>query len=171
MKRILIAGVGNVFLGDDAFGVTVAQELTGAAFPPEVRVVDFGIRSYDLAFALNDGCDAAILVDAAPRGKAAGTLYLIEPDLEQLDQLAPSAANAHTMNLVSVFQMARSLGEGPARLYVVGCEPGKQNPPEGRWGLSAPVRAAVPAAIQMIQSLVKELSEPATKTNRGLAPV
>ncbi|MDQ3686285.1 MAG: hydrogenase maturation protease, partial [Acidobacteriota bacterium] len=55
--RILIAGIGNIFLGDDAFGCEVAQRLSGRTLPDEVRVVDFGIRGLDLAYALMDGYD------------------------------------------------------------------------------------------------------------------
>ncbi len=82
--RILVAGIGNIFLGDDAFGVEVARRLSGRELPRGVRVTDFGIRGYDLAYALLDGYETTILIDACPRGEPAGTLYVIEPDLENL---------------------------------------------------------------------------------------
>jgi len=78
--RILIAGIGNIFLGDDAFGVEVIRELSSRVWPDDVRVVDFGVRGYDLAFALTDGYEAAILVDAVGRGEPPGTTYLVEID-------------------------------------------------------------------------------------------
>ena len=77
--RILIACIGNIFLGDDAFGVEVGRALVGRSFPEGVHVVDFGIRGMDLTFALMDGCDVAIMVDAVPRGARPGTLCLLEP--------------------------------------------------------------------------------------------
>jgi len=82
--RILIAGVGNIFLGDDAFGVEVVQQMAGRTFPPGVRIVDFGIRGLDLTYALLEDYDAAIIVDALPRGQAPGTLYVVEPGNSRL---------------------------------------------------------------------------------------
>ena len=86
-RRILVAGIGNIFFGDDAFGCEVAAELTQRSWPDGVSVLDFGIRGYDLAYAIMDGYDATILVDATPQGSAPGTIYLIEPDLKKLDEL------------------------------------------------------------------------------------
>src|ERR1044071_9419396 len=124
MKRILIAGIGNIFLGDDAFGVEVANELLRHPLPPEVRVKDYGIRGYDLAYALADGYDAAILVDAAPCGEAPGTVTLMEPARMNSAEFDSCALNAHNLDPVRVLQMSQMLGGGPARLYLVGCEPG-----------------------------------------------
>jgi len=157
MKRILIAGIGNIFLGDDAFGVEVANELARRSLPPQARVFDFGNRSYDLAFALLDDYDAVILVDASQQGQSPGTLYLIEPDLAQLEQLESSFLDAHTMNPMRVLQLIKSLGERPTKLYLLGCEPANWDSNESRLGLSEPVRAAVPKAIEMIESLLGEL--------------
>ena len=123
MKRILVAGIGNIFFGDDAFGCEVASQLRRKPLPEGVRVIDFGIRSYDLAYAIMDGYDATILVDATPQGSAPGTIYLIEPDLKKLDELPDEAVNAHSMNPVRVLQLVRSLGGKPGWLRVVGCEP------------------------------------------------
>jgi hydrogenase maturation protease len=158
MKRILIAGIGNIFLGDDAFGVEVARALRSRHLPPEARVMDFGIRSYDLAFALTDGYDAAILVDATPRGEPPGTVYLIEPDLADPDGLnRPSSIDAHSMNPVGVLKMAMSLGNLPAQLYLIGCEPEELDSEDGRIGLSAAVEVAVPYALEMIEALIQKL--------------
>ena len=97
---ILVAGIGNIFLGDDAFGVEVVRRMAGLKLPESVRVADFGIRGFDLAYALQDGYETTILVDACPHGEAPGTLYVIEPDLKALDDSeAPQAAvEAHAMN-------------------------------------------------------------------------
>ncbi len=149
-QRILVAGVGNIFLGDDAFGVEVIRELTLRPVPGAVCVKDFGIRSYDLAYAIMDGYETTILVDATPRGQAPGTLYLIEPDVEGIDR--PGNVDAHSMDPVAVLQLIQALGGRPGKLYLVGCEPGVLETDE--IGLSPSVRAAVPQAVKMIESLV-----------------
>ncbi|HTL17383.1 MAG TPA: hydrogenase maturation protease [Patescibacteria group bacterium] len=171
MKRILIAGIGNIFFGDDAFGVEVAQELTRCQLPPEVQVIDFGIRSYDLAYALAGDYDAVILVDAVARGQAPGTLYLIEPDLAELGPLSEGLADAHSMNPVRVLQMAESLGGVRALAYLVACEPSTLESPDGELGLTPAVQAAVPKAVEMIESLVNSLLRLETKQDPGFAPV
>lgn len=121
--RILIAGIGNIFFGDDAFGCEVVRELLQRDWPEGVRVEDFGIRSYDLAYAIMDGYDIVILVDATPRGRSPGTISLIEPDLASLEADGGEVVNAHSMNPVRVLQMVRSLGGETQQLYLVGCEP------------------------------------------------
>jgi hydrogenase maturation protease len=158
MKRILIAGIGNIFLGDDAFGVEVVRELARGPQPPEVRVVDFGIRSYDLAYALTDGYDSVILVDAAPRGEPPGTVSLIEPDLSRLGERGHEAVDAHTLDPVAALQMAQAIGGRIGKVYLVCCEPlGLAESQTGEFGLSEPVRAAVSAAVTMIESLLRKL--------------
>jgi hydrogenase maturation protease len=161
--RILIAGIGNIFFGDDAFGCEVVRELYKRALPECVRVVDFGIRSYDLAYALSDNYDAIILVDAVPRGQKPGTVYLIEPELEQSYSCDTEIVNAHNMNPLRVLQMAQSLGGAASRLYIVGCEPAALQAEE--LGLSETVKAAVPQAIELIENMVGELLE-----NAGRVP-
>ena len=127
---ILIAGIGNIFLGDDAFGVEVVRRMASLQLPQSVRVVDFGIRGFDLAYALQDGYETTILVDACPRGEVPGTLYVVEPDLKALDApdvttgKAPQAAiEAHAMNPVSVLRMARAMNIEVKNILLVGCEP------------------------------------------------
>lgn len=170
MKKILIGGIGNIFLGDDAFGCEVVRELSTRSWPGEVRVKDFGIRSYDLAYALASKYDAVILVDATPQGEPPGTVYLIEPDLARLCHFESAAGDPHNMNPVRVLQMAGTLGGGPARLYLVGCEPGNVGGDSGCFGLSAPVQAAVPKAVGMIESIVGNLLKPQHQTNPGASP-
>jgi hydrogenase maturation protease len=157
MSRILIAGIGNIFFGDDAFGSEVARELMRWTLPEGVSVADFGIRSYDLAFAMMDGVDATILVDAASRGGKPGTIYLIESGMSEIDPAASSADDPHSMNVVSVLQLVRSFGGSIGKIYLVGCEPATLETGEDRLGLSATVKAAVPRAIEVIQSLLTDL--------------
>jgi hydrogenase maturation protease len=155
---ILVAGIGNIFLGDDGFGVEVAQRLARRALPDGVRVADFGIRGYDLAYALIAGADHTILVDAAPRGEAPGTVYVIAPDLDALGGAGgPAMLDAHDMNPLHVLRLARSLGATLHDVLVVGCEPATLGPEEGQMGLSAPVEAAVDNAVTVVESLVARL--------------
>jgi hydrogenase maturation protease len=156
-SKILVAGIGNIFMGDDAFGSEVARRLMNEIMPAEVRVTDFGIRSYDLAYALMDGYDVTILVDATSRKQAPGTVYLIEPDLSRLDPLDETMADAHSMNPVNVLQMLSTLGSAPGKLYLIGCEPATLEGDDGQIGLSEIVEAAIPHAIQLIRSLVNDL--------------
>ena len=156
-KKILVAGVGNIFMGDDAFGSEVARRLIDERLPAEVQVTDFGIRSYDLAYALMDGYDVTILIDATSQKQPPGTVYLIQPDLSQLDQLDGMMADAHSMNPVNVLRMLRTLGNSPGKLYLIGCEPAILDVEDGRMGLSEAVEAAIPQAIELIKSLVNDL--------------
>jgi hydrogenase maturation protease len=154
--RVLVAGIGNVFLGDDAFGTEVAQQLAREPQPDGVRVVDFGIRGFDLAYALLDGCDLAILVDAIPRGGAPGTLYVLEPDLEQLGG-QETTVEAHGMHPLRVLRLVQSLGGQPPPIRIVGCEPAVLGTEEDLvMGLSEPVRAAVAEAVRLVGRLVAE---------------
>jgi len=153
--RLLIAGIGNIFFGDDAFGSEVARELMKRSWPDGVRVDDFGIRSYDLAYALMDGIDA-IFLDVVSRGEKPGTLYLIELDPAQADTDG-EIPDGHSMNPVRVLQMVQSLGGKTGRLWLLGCEPGMLEDQEGAMGLSDPVQAAVPLAIKRLGSLVPDI--------------
>jgi hydrogenase maturation protease len=155
-RRILVAGIGNIFLGDDGFGCEVAQRLATLNLPSYVRVVDFGIRGFDLAYALLDTYEVIILVDATPRGGQPGTLYVIEPDLEELDGMAAQemVVEAHSMNPMKALGLAKSMGGELKRILIVGGEPATTGPEEGQIGLSEPVRAAVDEAIVMIESLI-----------------
>jgi hydrogenase maturation protease len=154
--RILVAGVGNVFLGDDAFGVEVARELARRPQPAGVRVADFGIRGLDLTYALLDGYEAAVIVDAAPRGGTPGTLYVLEVEAPEAGE---ASAEGHNLDPARVLRLAAALGSPVRKLFVVGCEPGPP-PPEVEEmvaGLSDPVRAAVGAAVGVVEELAAKL--------------
>jgi hydrogenase maturation protease len=155
--RILIAGIGNIFFGDDAFGVEVIRELTKSALPEGVNAVDFGIRSYDLAYAIMDGYGATILVDITARGEPPGTVYLIELDQEKIGDLEGRVPDGHSLDPVAVLRLTHSLGGQIERLYLVACEPAVLETEDGRIGLSEPVQAAVPEAVRTIHRLVDKL--------------
>jgi hydrogenase maturation protease len=156
--KILIAGVGNIFLGDDGFGCEVAGRLARRPLPDGTRVIDFGIRGFDLAYALTDGYDVTILIDAVQRGGEPGSLYVIEPDLdERNDPAAQSmAVEAHTMNPMRAVSFAKSMNGELKRVLLVGCEPATFGPEDGWMGLSEPVEAAVCGAVEMVESLVNK---------------
>ena len=156
---ILIAGIGNIFLGDDAFGIEVVRRLADVDLPESVRVADFGIRGFDLAYSLQDSYETTILVDACPQGEAPGTLYVIEPDLSGGDAPdTPSAViEAHTMNPESVLRMARAMNIEVKNVLLVGCEPQTLGGEEGQMGLSAPVEAAVEEAVKLVKSLINKI--------------
>jgi hydrogenase maturation protease len=156
---ILVAGIGNIFLGDDGFGVEVAQRLSQRTFPEGVRIVDFGIRGLDLAYALMDGPQTTILIDACPRGGDPGTLYVVEPDLSSLASPNSSqiAVDAHAMNPMNVLGMAKSMGAPLLRILLVGCEPATLGPDEGQMGLSERVENAVERAVTLTESLITRI--------------
>jgi hydrogenase maturation protease len=156
VSRILVAGIGNVFLGDDGFGVEVIAGLAGRPLPDGVEVADFGIRGLDLAYSLMEGYDAAILVDAMPRGETPGTVYVLEPDLDQLDGFG--MIESHAMNPVEVFRLVKQMGGRAPKCYLVGCEPATFGPEEGSMGLSEPVQAAVGVAVERVEALLDELT-------------
>ena len=152
---VLVAGIGNIFLGDDAFGVEVVRRLADRKLPDGVQVVDFGIRGFDLAHALMDSDSTAVLVDATPRGGEPGTLYLLEAVGEAGE---PSLLETHAMDPATVLRLVEALGGRPPRVLVVGCEPATVDLDEqGQIGLSPAVEAAVDEAVRMVESLVIDL--------------
>jgi hydrogenase maturation protease len=156
---ILVAGVGNIFLGDDAFGVEVIRRMASLQLPDSVRVADFGIRGFDLAYALQDGYENTILVDACPHGETPGTLYIIEPDLKVLDDtVAPQATvEAHAMNPMNVLRMARAMNIEVKNVLLIGCEPETLGGEEGQMGLSAAVEAAVDRAVKLVELVINKI--------------
>jgi hydrogenase maturation protease len=156
--RILVAGIGNIFLADDGFGCEVVRRLAERELPENVEVRDFGIRGMDLAYALMDAYEAVVFVDAVPRGEEPGTVYLIEAEVPEEGEVA---LDTHGMDPVNVIRLARILGAEIPRTLVVGCEPevvlsGEQYD-DMLMELSAPVEAAVEEAAKLVQSLVEEI--------------
>jgi hydrogenase maturation protease len=169
-RRVLVAGVGNIFLGDDGFGVAVAQRMRGRPVPAGVRAEDFGIRALHLAYELLDGYDALVLVDAVPMGEPPGTVMLVEPELE--DSRVPSseaipAVDAHSMSPNVVFDLMHSLGGLVDRIVIVGCQPSSV---EEGIGLSAPVEAAIEPAVAAIERVLTEISTLAFTDERKASP-
>jgi hydrogenase maturation protease len=152
--RILVAGVGNLFLSDDGFGPEVVRRLAvdRTPLPEHVTVVDYGIRGMHLAYDLLDGYDALVIVDAVPGGAGPGSLTVLEVGA---DDLADGNFDAHGMNPVAVLGTLGSLGGTLPPTYVVGCRPATL---AERIGLSAPVEAAVPEALLLVHRLLVELA-------------
>jgi hydrogenase maturation protease len=165
--KVLVAGIGNIFLGDDGFGVEVANRLATQPMPDGVRVVDFGIRGVHLAYELLDGYDALVLVDAVPMAEAPGTLAVNEPD-----DLGPPAAgdaaaptlDAHSMSPNVVLGMLARLGGAVERILIVGCQPATL---EEGIGLSPPVARAVDRAVVLCDHVIADICQHAGKESRG----
>ncbi|MCA1715801.1 MAG: hydrogenase maturation protease [Actinobacteria bacterium] len=157
-KRVLVAGLGNIFLGDDGFGVEVVRRLAEREMPEGVEVKDFGIRGMDLAYALQEDYEAVVFVDAVPRGEEPGTVYLIEPEIEEDGEVS---LDTHGMDPVRVIKLSRALGAKPTRTLVVGCEPrvvlSGEDYDDMLMELSEPVQAVVGEAVKLVESLVEEI--------------
>lgn len=156
-RRVLVAGIGNIFLGDDGFGVAVAQRLLGRKLPAGLDIVDFGIRGRDLAYALGQAYHAAILVDTIPGDGLPGSLVVMEAEQ---DNKAATALDGHRMDPLTVLRLAGSLGPMPGRILIVGCKPeeiGADWSPETTMSLSRPVAAAVEKAADLVERLAAQL--------------
>lgn len=168
--RILLAGVGNVFMADDGFGVALARRLATRGVPPGVEVKDFGIRGMDLVYALGAGHDVVVILDAVPRGQPPGTVTLIEPEI---DDEQPVALETHGLDPVAVLRLAREIGPVPDRLLVVGCEPaiamtGDEEEVDAE--LSPEVTAALDDAETLVDELLGELLSTETRPTEGGRP-
>ncbi len=154
---ILVAGIGNIFLGDDGFGVEVARRMLTRPRPEAVRVIDFGIRGFDLSYALQDGYETTILVDAFPHGQEPGTVSVVEPDLDDLAASPGDFVQPHAMNPMNVLRMAKAMNGSMKRVLLVGCEPEFLGGDEGYMGLSEAVESAVDAAVDKIEAIVNRI--------------
>jgi hydrogenase maturation protease len=167
--RILVAGIGNIFLGDDGFGCEVARRLAERELPENVEIRDFGIRGMDLAYALMDPYEVVVFVDAVPRGEEPGTIYLIEAEVPDEGEVA---LDTHGMDPVSVIRLARVLGAEVPSTLVVGCEPklvlSGEDYDDMLMELSEPVQGAVGEAVKLVESVVEEVN--AQTTNKYLNP-
>ena len=154
---VLVAGIGNICLGDDGFGVEVVRRMLLRPQRDAVRIVDFGIRGFDLSYAIQDGYDTTILVDAYPHGQEPGTVTVIEPDLSQLDSSAGDFVQPHAMNPMNVLRMAKAMNGTTKRIMLVGCEPQDLGGEEGHMGLSEVVEAALDDAVNKVGALVNKI--------------
>ena len=153
--RTLVAGVGNVFLRDDAFGVEVVRLLGEQPREDGVQIRDFGIRGVHLAYELLDGCDLFVLVDAAPRGAAPGTVSVIDVELPDPASLTSPVIDAHSLTPDSIFALLTSLGGRPGRSLLVACEPADVS---AGMGLTDPVAQALPHAVRAVQEILAQAS-------------
>jgi hydrogenase maturation protease len=156
--RTLVAGTGNVFLRDDAFGVEVARLLADRPRPPDVEVADFGIRGVHLVYELLNGCDLFVLIDASPRGHAPGTVTVLEVDPADHPAsgeaaLVDAIIDAHSLSPDAIFSMLASMGGHPGRCLVVACEPADVS---AGMGLSDPVKAALPHAVRAVEEILAD---------------
>lgn len=150
MRRVLVAGLGNVFFGDDGFGVEVVQRLARESLPDDVAVLEVGIRTTHLALELLDAPALLVLVDAAARGGAPGTLYVIDPE-EELSARRPVIPDAHAANPFAVLATLSWVGGRLPRTILVACEPGDLS---GPMCLSGPVEAAIAPAMDIVRELI-----------------
>ncbi len=160
--RVLVAGLGNIFLGDDAFGVEVARRMLACPARADVRVVDFGIAGIDLIYTLLEGFDLVILVDAVARGGPPGTLYLIQPDMQGTGEDLPDF-DPHDMDPAKVLAWIASMPQTVGRVLMVACE---ITPPDQRGmidGLTQPVRDAIEPAAALVERLIAAQPLPAAQ--------
>lgn len=153
-KRVMIAGVGNIFLKDDGFGSAVANRLLQKSFPEGVEIKDFGTGGLKLAYDLMKGYDGLIMLDASARGEKPGTLYVMEPEEATID---PDLENGgpidpHGADPATVLRFVKSIGSWPAKVYIVACEP--EIVTDFEIGLSHPVLAAIDDAVNLVEDLV-----------------
>ena len=164
MTRILVAGIGNELFGDDGFGVAVARALTQRPLPhaagADLTVMNAGTRGFDLVSALIDGYDAAILVDAARRGRPPGTLYVLDPNVSSAEAGAglDLQLDPHGLEPSRALALARAAGAPLSRIFVVGCEPSEALEMSDQ--LSSAAQAAIEPAISEIERLIGELAAP-----------
>jgi hydrogenase maturation protease len=157
-RRVLVAGIGNVFLGDDGFGVEVARRLAGRPLPEGVQAADFGIRGIHLAYEMLEGYDALVLIDAMPLDEAPGTLAVVEPDAVAPPAAAPRPVlDAHTMHPGVVLDLLEMLDVHVERIVVIGCQPLTFD----GMGLSPPVAAAVDPAVDLLEGVLADVCDPA----------
>jgi hydrogenase maturation protease len=156
-RQILVAGIGNAFLGDDGFGGQVARKLEGGELPSGVSVFDFGTGGLDLAYEVMRGYDALVLIDISRQGEPPGTLYVMEPDPAEVEGGIEDGEtiNPHAMDPQTVLRFVKSVGGWPGKVVIVACEPTEVG--EMKWGLSEAVDAAVDRAVEVVLKTVERL--------------
>ena len=162
--RTLVAGVGNIFQRDDAFGVEVIRLLDGRPWPPGVEVADFGIRGVHLVYELLGGCDLFVLVDVAQRGHAPGTVTVLEVEPADMGS-SGGVMDAHGLAPDQIFAMLTAMGARPGRSLVVACEPADVS---AGMGLSDQVREALPAAVRAVEEILEEVQRQEEGADNGV---
>jgi hydrogenase maturation protease len=157
LRSILVAGVGNAWLHDDGFGGEVARQLERRELPRGVTVMDAGTGGLDLAYEVMRGYDALVILDVSRQGGEPGTLYVMEPDEEEIEAGIEDGQtiNPHGMDPQTVLRFVRSIGAWPGRVVVIACEP--QEVEEMGWGLTEEVEQAVQRAVELVLETVEEL--------------
>jgi hydrogenase maturation protease len=160
-RQILVAGIGNAFMGDDGFGGQVAQRLEQRELPAGVSVFDFGTGGLDLAYEVMRGYDALVIVDINRQGEPPGTVFVMEPDPADVEGGIEDGAviDPHAMEPQTVLRFVKSVGGWPGKVVIVACEPSAVG--EVAWGLSEPVEAALDRAVDVVLEQVEELGKDA----------
>ena len=151
-RRILVAGIGNIFFGDDAFGVEVVRRLKAHPLRREISAVDFGIRGIDLSYALLEEYDSVILVDAVRHGGAPGTLYLLEIGEAQ----TACTPNLHGLDPANALGLAKAMGAKLENIVLIGCEPEAFVAESDEVRLSPSVAAAIDSAVAWVREVVDD---------------
>jgi hydrogenase maturation protease len=161
MKRILIAGIGNAWLGDDGFGGAVVKRLEGRELPAGTVVLDFGTGGLDLAYEVMHGYDALVLIDVSRQGGEPGTLYVMEVAAQDVEAGIEDGQvlNPHAMDPQTVLRFVKTLGAWPGKVLVVACEPAAVG--EMGIGLSEEVERAVGGAVDLVAETVSDLQSDA----------
>jgi hydrogenase maturation protease len=157
MTRVLVAGIGNAWMRDDAFGGEVAKRLLERELPAEAAVFDFGTGGLDLAYEVMRGYDALILVDVSRQGGEPGTLYVMEAGEDDVEAGIEDGQviNPHGMDPQTVLRFVKTVGAWPGKVVVVACEPAAVE--QMGFGLSDEVAAAVDSAVDLVMTTVDEL--------------
>ncbi|GAC1565475.1 MAG: hypothetical protein NVS3B14_03310 [Ktedonobacteraceae bacterium] len=162
VRRVLVAGVGNVLHGDDGYGVAVAQRLAQRSdLPPAVKVVEVGIGGISLVQELFDGYDVLMIVDAVDRDGTPGAIFLLEPQVPDLaqwphEQRQDFLVNMHMTTPSRALILARALGVLPPSVYMLGCQPTTCD--ELVIGLSPPVERAVELSVERLIGELRHLT-------------
>jgi hydrogenase maturation protease len=159
-KRVMVAGVGNMFLKDDGFGAEVIKRMRRRDQPEGVEICDFGTGGLKLAYDLMKGYDALILVDSTPRNEEPGTLYVIEPEPEEFNADLENGGpiDPHGADPVTVLRFVKAIGAWPGKISIIGCEP--EEVEEFDVGLSEPVLEAVDGAVDLVEEAIEEIYNP-----------
>jgi hydrogenase maturation protease len=165
-KRIMIAGVGNMFMKDDGFGSEVVKKIRGRNQPEGVEVCDFGTGGLKLAYDLMRGYDALILVDSSSRDEEPGTLYVIEPKPEEFDTDLENGGpiDPHGADPATVLRFVKAIGAWPGKILIIGCEP--EEVQKFEVGLSEPVMEAVGRAVDLVEEEIEEIYNPTDVESR-----